>query len=70
VAIGATYLERHYTLDKEMKGTDHACSLERGEVVELMSRIGDVDIMMGDGNKYILDSEEPAIKKLRYDLRT
>jgi len=38
-AIGATVVERHFTLDKNMKGSDHKCSLEPGELGLLVHHI-------------------------------
>lgn len=68
-SIGATFLERHYTLDKKMKGTDHACSLVKREVVELLEKLNGIDDILGSHEKTVLPCEELAIKKLRYDLR-
>ena len=69
VAMGATFLERHYTLDKGMRGTDHKCSLDQLDIIQLMKRLKGLDKILGSEEKTILYSEASAIKKLRHDLR-
>ena len=63
--LGAKIIERHYTLDRAMKGTDHAASLEKRGVEYILDYILQVRNSLGDGNKRILPSESPAMKKLR-----
>lgn len=48
VALGATYIEYHITLDREMKGSDHICSLELEEMTYLVDIINNLEIAMGD----------------------
>jgi len=66
--MGAKLIERHYTLNKLSKGTDHELSLNRDEFIELHERLLDVDIIQGVETKNVLSCELPAIKKLRSDL--
>lgn len=67
-AMGAKFIERHYTFDKEAKGTDHKLSLTADEFKELSRRLAELDVILGSGEKKILDCELPAMNKLRSDL--
>ncbi len=60
-AIGATVIEKHFTLDNTMEGPDHIASLEPHELAEMVRCIRNVDTAMGDGNKRIAASEEKNI---------
>jgi N,N'-diacetyllegionaminate synthase len=51
VALGATVIEKHLTLDRAMPGPDHAASLEPGEMVDMVRGIRRVSAMRGDGVK-------------------
>jgi len=66
--MGANIIERHFTLDRTMKGTDHIGSLELDGVKKIIKYINQVENAMGTSEKYVLDSELPALKKLRGDL--
>ena len=57
VAIGATYIERHITLDRAMWGSDQAASVEVGGFVRLVTGIRDIEASLGDGVKRLHDSE-------------
>ena len=65
VALGATFIERHITLDRTMWGTDHAASIELSNLERLVSQVRDVERAVGDGVKRVYDSEIPIRKKLR-----
>lgn len=65
VALGATAIERHITLDRSMYGSDHAASLEREGLQRMIRDINRVNIILGDGIKHVWDSEIPVMKKLR-----
>jgi N-acetylneuraminate synthase len=65
VALGATFVERHITLDRAMWGTDQAASVEVGGFHRLVSNIRDIQVGLGDGVKRLYDSELSARKKLR-----
>jgi sialic acid synthase SpsE len=65
VALGASVIERHITLDRAMWGSDHAASLEPNGLTHLLRDIRLVEMAMGDGVKRILPCEEPIIKRLR-----
>lgn len=51
VALGASIIEKHFTLDKNMSGPDHSSSLNPAEFSELISGIRKVELSKGDGIK-------------------
>ena len=65
VALGARVLERHVTLDKGSKGSDHAASLEPGELRSLVRDVRDVEEAMWSSEKRIHECEEEPMRKLR-----
>jgi N-acetylneuraminate synthase len=64
-AMGACFVERHFTLDRAMWGSDHAASVEPQGMQKLVRDIRDVELAMGDGVKKVYDSELGAMKRLR-----
>ena len=67
VALGATSIERHITIDRSMYGSDQAASLEEKGLARMVRDIRLIDIILGDGIKKIWPSEIPVMKKLRAD---
>lgn len=65
VALGATFVERHVTLDRAMWGSDQAASVEISGMSRLVSNIRDIEKSLGDGVKRVYDGEAAARKKLR-----
>jgi len=65
VALGATFVERHMTLDRAMWGSDQAASVEIGGMAKLVENIRDIGASLGDGVKRVHESEIPSMKKLR-----
>ncbi len=65
VALGATFIERHITLDRSMWGTDQAASVEIGGFERLIRNIRDIERALGDGVKRLYDSELGPRQKLR-----
>jgi N-acetylneuraminate synthase len=65
VTLGATFIERHVTLDRAMWGTDQAASVEIGGLIRLVSNIRDIERSMGDGIKRVYPSELAQRAKLR-----
>jgi len=57
VAMGATVIEKHFTLDKTMPGPDHSASLEFHELAEMIASIRTIEAAMGDGVKAPTTSE-------------
>jgi N-acetylneuraminate synthase len=64
VALGATSIERHITLDRAMTGSDQAASLEPEGLKRLVRDIRIIDNAMGDGVKRITEEEKKIRKKL------
>jgi sialic acid synthase SpsE len=65
IALGANFIERHFTLDRAMWGTDHAASVEPEGMSRLVRNIRDIEIALGDGVKKVYESEKEPIKRLR-----
>lgn len=65
VALGATSLERHITLDRTMYGSDQPASLEKSGLERIVRDVRSVEKILGTGDKIIWDSEIPVMKKLR-----
>jgi N-acetylneuraminate synthase len=68
-ALGITSLERHITLDRAMYGSDQSASIEPAALRSLVGAVRKIEQAMGDGKKYVLDSEIPIAKKLRGHLK-
>jgi N-acetylneuraminate synthase len=66
VALGATAIERHITLDRASYGSDQAASLERAGLERLVRDCRAVEAVIGDGMKRVYESEQKALKSLRY----
>lgn len=57
VARGATFIEKHFTLDRAMPGPDHKASLEPAELTQMIRQIRDLQLALGDGAKCPQPSE-------------
>lgn len=64
--MGAVAIERHITLDRSMYGSDQSASLELNGMRELVNRIKNVQPVIGDGIKKIINRENEVAIKLRY----
>ena len=64
VALGAKIIERHFTLDRTMKGGDHAASLEPQGFAKMVRDIRHIEEAMGSTEKKIQESEAPVFRKL------
>lgn len=65
VVLGATFVERHFTLDRAMWGSDQAASIEPVGMAKLVKDIRDIESALGDGIKKVYDSELGPRAKLR-----
>lgn len=65
VALGASVVEKHFTLDKTMEGPDHQFALEPDELVEMVTAIRDTEAALGTGQKSVLDVESELYDKAR-----
>ncbi len=63
--LGACFIERHFTLDRSMWGTDQAASLEPTGLKKLVRDIRVLEKSLGDGIKKVYDSEKKIRDKLR-----
>lgn len=61
VALGAVVIEKHFTLDRSMVGPDHAASLEPHELKQMVEKIRNVEMALGNGIKEPAKSEIPNI---------
>lgn len=66
LALGATYFERHFTLDRTWKGTDHAASLEPQGLMKLARDLRQTALALTYKPKEVLDIEEVQRKKLKH----
>ena len=65
IYLGATILERHITLDRQMWGSDHLSSVEPQGLIKLVRGVRELELARGDGVKRVTDGELPFRKKLR-----
>ena len=61
VALGATVIEKHFTLDRNMPGPDHKASLEPDELKAMVSAIRNIEKALGSAEKKVSDSERKNI---------
>ena len=57
VALGASVIEKHFTLDRSLPGPDHKASLEPAELKSLVDGIRNINEALGDGIKRLMTSE-------------
>jgi N-acetylneuraminate synthase len=67
VALGATSIERHITLDRAMYGSDQAASIETNALRNFVETIRKIPLVLGTGVKEITSAEMPIRKKLRIE---
>lgn len=68
VALGATFIERHFTLDRAMWGSDHAASVEPQGFQRMVRDIRDVETSTGEGIKRVYESELGPMRRLRVNI--
>lgn len=61
VAMGATIIEKHFTLDRNMEGPDHKASLEPNELKQMVDSIRNIERVFGNGIKEPQESEKKNI---------
>jgi N,N'-diacetyllegionaminate synthase len=57
VALGASVIEKHFTLDRNLPGPDHQASLEPDELKAMVTAIRNIEVALGDGVKRLTPSE-------------
>ncbi len=65
VALGATVIEKHFTLNRYAEGPDHAMSLDPYQFSEMVREIRKVEKALGDGTKTIREQEAAMIPRIR-----
>ena len=65
ISMGATVIEKHFTLDKNMEGPDHKASLEPDELKAMVKAIRNIELALGDGIKKPSPSEKHNIAVVR-----
>lgn len=65
VALGASVIEKHFTLDRNMEGPDHKASLEPDELKRMVSSIRNIEKALGDTEKRITPSEVKNVEVAR-----
>lgn len=66
VALGASVIEKHFTLDRNLPGPDHKASLEPDELKAMVTAIRNIEVALGDGIKRLTPSEarnKPVARK-------
>jgi N,N'-diacetyllegionaminate synthase len=66
VALGATVIEKHFTLDRNLPGPDHKASLEPKKLKDMVAAIRNIEVALGDGIKRLTPSEtknKPVARK-------
>jgi sialic acid synthase len=62
--LGARVIEKHFTLNRAMKGTDHGFSLEPVGLTKMVRDLRRLKLALGDGDKIMFDSEKAPITKM------
>lgn len=65
VALGASVIEKHFTLDRTLPGPDQKASLEPDELRRMVDEIREVELALGSGEKLVADVERPNIEVAR-----
>jgi N-acetylneuraminate synthase len=68
VALGATSIERHITLDRAMYGSDQAASIEAHSLKNFVESVRAIPSVLGSGEKILSESEKAARGKLRISI--
>lgn len=66
VAMGATVIEKHFTLDRSLPGPDHKASLEPKELAAMVAAVRNIEVALGNGIKRLTQSEarnKPVARK-------
>ena len=66
--LGATVIEKHYTLNKTLKGNDHYHAMDADDAKKIIDGMKYIDIIRGNGDLVCLDSEKKARENARRSL--
>ena len=65
VALGATIIEKHFTLNKKLKGTDHVLSATEKELAEIRKGIDNISLLLGERKKIPTKKERKILNFVR-----
>lgn len=65
VALGASVIEKHFTLDRNMSGPDHVASLEPDELKDMVRSIRNIELALGKWEKIVTESEKKNLVAAR-----
>jgi len=65
VALGAAIIEKHLTLDRTLRGPDHAFALEPREFADMVERIREAEVLLGEGIRQPTTGERVRVEGLR-----
>ncbi len=63
VALGATVIEKHFTLDKTQEGPDHSYAVDPDGFKQMVDAVRLSEVMLGDGRKRVMPSEDPTDRR-------
>ena len=69
-AMGASVIEKHFTIDRDLPGPDHKASLEPSQLALMIKSIRNIELALGDGVKRLTASEMKNIKVVRKSIVT
>lgn len=67
-SLGARVIEKHFTLDKTLKGNDHYHAMDKQDVIEIIKKVNQLDSILGDGKLCCMESEKKARLNARRSL--
>jgi N,N'-diacetyllegionaminate synthase len=70
VALGATVIEKHFTIDKSLPGPDHAASISPDELLAMVTQVRDVEASLGSTEKQPSEAEMPIRALVRRSVTT
>ena len=65
VALGATVIEKHFTLNKKFEGTDHILSASKEDLLEIRNSIDNIVRLLGNEKKKPTKNEKKILKFVR-----
>jgi len=68
VALGASIIEKHFTVDRNLPGPDHKASLEPAEFANMVAAIRNIEVALGDGVKRPMPSEMINLSSIRQSI--
>lgn len=66
IALGASILEKHFTLDKNQEGPDHKLSADPNEFRKMVSKIRELEKILGSGEIRLLNAEKDTLRYRKY----